>query len=356
MDGWQRSFWLVNFKIKIFITQYLKLKMNYLNLIRYKNLIFIACLQYLMRYSVIKPLLQVFKIDMQMSNLLFLFLVLGTVLIAAGGYVINDYFDTKIDALNRPEKVIVGNAVSRNQASVLHQVLTGIGILCGLIVAFAAHSFTIGLIFILVPGLLWFYSASYKRQFLIGNLIVAFNSALVVLLVVVSESAFQTANYGADLIGQTPILPTLYAWICGFALFVFLITFIREIVKDMEDEYGDRELECRTMPVVWGFKKTKYFLYALIVFVVFILGLITFKYLPFKEDTLSTRYFIFGCVLPFVYLIYILFKAKTPSDYHQASSFIKYIMIVGALYSVVLYFILARIYQFPIFDLFVLTK
>lgn len=325
--------------------------MNYLNLIRYKNLIFIFCLQYLMRYFVVKPWLQYFGMDLFLSNYLFLLLASGTTLIAAGGYVINDYFDTKIDALNRPDKVIVGNSVSRKRASQMHQVLTGLGILFGLIVAFSINSFTVGLVFILVPGLLWFYSASYKRQFLIGNIIVAFCAALVVLLVVVSENACLLNEYG-DLLAQTPVSAKLYSWICSFALFAFLTTLIREIVKDMEDEYGDRELECRTMPVVWGLKKTKIFLYAVTAITLAILALFAFKFIQFPNDTLTIRYFIFGCVLPFLYFIYLIIKAKLPNDYHSASTFLKYIMIIGVLYSVVLYFILARTYGIIIFNLF----
>ncbi len=326
--------------------------MNYLNLIRYKNLIFIIVLMCLMRYCIINPWLTVFGVEPQLSGFMFLLLVLGTLFVAAGGYVINDYFDTKIDALNRPDKVIVGNAIPRERASLLHQILTGAGVVFGVVVAFFSRSFTLGLIFVLVPGLLWFYSASYKRQFLIGNIIVAFCAALVPFSVLLPEASLLTNFYSQALIAQTPIIPTLYKWVCGFALFSFLTTLIREIIKDMEDEYGDRELECRTMPVVLGLKKTKFILLGLIVLTMFILFAVVLKYIHFPVDKISIRYLIFGVLLPFVVLIYLLFKAKTPSDYGQASTFMKFIMILGSLYSVMIYFLLAINYKITIFGLF----
>jgi len=331
--------------------------MKYLNLIRYKNLIFITFLMCLMHYCVINPWLSAFGVSHQLSGLMFALLVLGTVFISAGGYVINDYFDTKIDALNRPEKVIVGNTVSKETASLLHQIFSVVGVLAGLAVAFLVKSLTLGLIFIMVPGLLWFYSASYKRQFLIGNIVVAFCAALIPIIVLLPEMSLLMEYYYVADLAHTPIIPTLYMWICGFSLFAFLTTFIREIIKDMEDEYGDREQECRTIAVVLGLKKTKIVVIGLIVMTVLVLSAVVFRFIHFPVDTISSNYFIFGLLLPFLYLLYLLFRAKTPSDYGQASTFIKFIMILGSLYSVVLYLLLSINFNIAIFGVFqLITK
>ncbi|MDR3704856.1 MAG: geranylgeranylglycerol-phosphate geranylgeranyltransferase [Paludibacteraceae bacterium] len=336
--------------------------MNFLNLIRYKNLIFIAGLQWLMYYSIILPVLRVYQIDLQyaMSGLQFALLVGASVFIAAGGYVINDYFDTRIDEINRPEKVIIGKSISKKQASLIHQVFTGIGVVLGLTVAYFSKSLTVGLIVAIVPGLLWFYSASYKRQFLLGNVVVALNAAFVPLIIVTAETAFlsRPENYG-DLITQTPIIPTLYVWICGFAAFAFLTTLIREIIKDIEDEHGDREMESRTIPIVWGAAKTKILLYGLIAIT---LGLVAFAYTKFisgfglfgiEKSSLAIRYIIFGLFIPFAYLVFLLIKAKTPANYHQAATFCKFIMVIGALFSLIFYFLLAKGQGIPMFDLFI---
>ncbi len=254
-------------------------------------------------------------------------------------------------------------------ASRLHQIFTGLGVVLGLIAAFFSKSLTLGLIFILVPGLLWFYSASYKRQFLIGNLIIAFCAALVPLVVLLPDSSLFSqrwseadlslliGNHEDFLLWNAVVIRTLYKWTCSFALFAFLVTFIREVVKDMEDEYGDRELECRTMPVVLGFVKTKIFLYILTLATMGLLsyGLLSCVNFPGArdaQDMLSARYLIFGILLPFLYFIYLIFKAKVPTDYHQASGFVKFIMILGMLYSVILYFLLAINYNIKVFGIF----
>ncbi|MDR0872398.1 MAG: geranylgeranylglycerol-phosphate geranylgeranyltransferase [Prevotellaceae bacterium] len=327
--------------------------MNYLHLIRYKNLIFIIVLMALMKYTVINPLLSIFGIESPVTAWVFWLLTAGVTLISAGGYVINDYFDTKIDSLNRPDRVIVGNSVPRERASLLFQILTGAGIACGLLTALAAWSFTLALIFILVPGLLWFYSASYKRQFLIGNVIVAFCAALVPLVVVVAENAFLLRSFSAELIKQTPILPMLYGWTCGFALFAFLTTLIREILKDMQDEYGDRESECRTMPVVWGFTKTKVFVAVITLLTMALAGFISFSLLQeirFAENNIVVRNLFFAILIPFICILFLLFKAKRSADYGLASSVTKFTMIFGILYGILLLVLLLSInYNLPIF-------
>ena len=329
--------------------------MNYLKLIRYKNLIFIIVLMILMKYAVINPLLSIYGMESPVPVWIFWLLTAGVVLISAGGYVINDYFDTKIDALNRPDRIIVGNSISRERANLLFQILTGAGIACGLAVALAAWSFTVGLIFIFVPGLLWFYSASYKRQFLIGNIIVAFCAALVPLVVVLTENAFLLRTYSSELIKQTPIIQTLYLWICGFSFFAFFTTFIREIIKDMEDEYGDRETECRTMPVVWGFTKSKIVVSIITIFTMAALTVVSYivlKSIHFAEGAGFVRYIVMGVLIPFICLLYLIFTAKRSADYRQAATFTKYLMFFGIVFGVVLLMLLLMInYDFSIFGL-----
>ncbi len=151
-------------------------------LIRWSNLLFIIIIMLLMEKMVAEPLMLRAQFGVQLPWWAFCLLVLAVVLIAAGGYVINDYFDVRIDAINRPEKQIVTRTVSKQSAMLMHQIFTVLGVVCGLEVAWICHSWSLCLIFIFVPGLLWFYSSSYKRQFLVGNLIVAFSTALVPLL------------------------------------------------------------------------------------------------------------------------------------------------------------------------------
>jgi 4-hydroxybenzoate polyprenyltransferase len=325
---------------------------SYFKLIRFWNLVFIAFIQYVMRQIVLVPILQVFGFENASDTNMIFLLIAGTVPIAAGGYVLNDYFDVKIDLINRPDKQIVGNTITRNKAMILHQVLTGIGVACGLLLAFLSRSFTLAFIFIVVPGLLWFYSASYKRQFLTGNLVIAFVAALTVLVVGITELAFLQKEYG-KLIFETPIPGQFYGWIGGFALFSFLCTWIREIIKDMEDEKGDREMECRTMPIKWGICKTKIFLYALIAITVACLYTANELFI-FFPGTLTFRYITFGRALPFVALVYLLARGKTVVDFRQASTLAKVIMVIGVLYSFVYYYLQAKAFGLSLFNTFVI--
>lgn len=328
--------------------------MAYIRLIRLQNLVFIGFIQIVMQFAVLNPILQIFGFDVVFENSMLSLLIAATVLIAAGGYVLNDYFDIKIDTINRPEKQIVGNIISRRYAMILHQVLTGLGTFCGLLLAYFARSYTLAFIFIVVPGLLWFYSASYKRQFMIGNLVVSFIAALTVLVVGITQMAFLQKEFG-KLIFETPIPKEFYSWIGGFALFSFLITWIREIIKDMEDEIGDREMECRTMIIKWGTKKTKLFLYGLIT--ITCTGLLLFdRFFILFEGTLTIRYIIFGLLLPFVALSYLIFNAKSPADYHQASTLTKVIMLIGVLYGFIFYYLQAKTFGISMFNLFILKN
>ena len=324
--------------------------MNFLKLIRVQNLLFIAFIQLMMRQVVLLPILQKYGFEIARDHTFLILLIIATVFIAAGGYVLNDYFDAKIDAINRPGKLIIGRDVSKRTAMLLHQILTGIGVLTGLVLAYMTRSFTLAFIFIVVPGLLWFYSASYKRQFLTGNLIVSFLAALTVLIVAIAELAVLQKEFGG-LVYETPIPAEFYGWMGGFAIFSFLTTWIREVIKDMEDEHGDREMECRTMPIKWGLKKTKIFVYFLIVVTISALLFADYFLIDF-EGSLTLRFILIGLVLPFILLICLISVAKTSYQFHHASTLVKFIMLVGVLYSLVFYYLMAKTYGFSLFDLF----
>ena len=306
-----------------------------LRLVRWSNLLFLAALVWLMEKWVAVPILNKAAFGEQMPWYLLLLIILATVLIAAGGYVINDYFDVKIDRINRPDAVIVTRTISKPVAMQLSLWLSGLGIACGITVSVWLRSLTIGIIFILVPGLLWFYSSSYKRLFMIGNLIIALLAGLTPLLVALTNVAILELRY-ETILPYTTLPHDLYAWLGGFALFAFLLTWIREIVKDMQDQMGDRELECHSMPVVWGDKWTKVFVTGLIVVTLTIIGHLWWHVLPFSTDwqSLSTRYIALGIAIPLLSVIWLLWAAKIPSDYKTCQQVVKLTMLLGMLYCI----------------------
>ena len=171
----------------------------YLQLLRVGNLGFLAILLFVMEYWIATPLLQRALFSEQMPWWILTLLIISVVCIAAGGYVINDYFDVKIDRINRPDDLIVTRIISRDAAMLMFQLLTAVGIVCGGVVSWWARSWTLLFIYIVIPGLLWFYSASYKRLFLVGNLVVAFASAIVPLLVAIVHADHLRHLYGEAL-------------------------------------------------------------------------------------------------------------------------------------------------------------
>jgi len=310
-----------------------------MRLVRWSNLLFLGALVWLMEKWVAVPVLNKAGYGEQLPGYLLLLIAIAVILIAAGGYVINDYFDVKIDRINRPDDVIVTGTVSKPAAMRLSLCLSGIGIACGIASAVMLHSTTLGIIFLIVPGLLWFYSSSYKRLLIIGNVTIALLSATVPLIVAIANEAQLKIlhHYDLSVMPYTPVR-TIYAWIGGFALFAFLLTWTREILKDMQDQMGDRELECHSMPVVWGDRWTKIFVTGLILVTIAIIGHLWYHVLPFPItwNNLSTRYIALGIIIPLVSDIWLLWAAKIPSDYKTCQQVIKFTMLIGMLYSIVI--------------------
>ncbi len=309
----------------------------YLQLFRVGNLTFVAILLYIMEKWVATPLLQLEQFGELMPWWILTLLIVSVVGIAAGGYVINDYFDVKIDRINRPDNLVVTRIISRDTAMHIFYGLTAVGVIAGTVVAWWAHSWTLLFIYVVIPGLLWFYSASYKRMFLIGNLVVAFASAIVPLLVAIANADYLHHLY-QNALAYSPIVGELYVWTGGFAAFAFLLTWVREIVKDIEDIEGDREMECRTLPIVWGDKVAKIIATLLLVVIATLIVYILFAVLPFSHEwkSLPTRYVVFGLIVPILCSIVLLWAANNRTEYHRVQTIIKFAMFMGMLFSYVI--------------------
>lgn len=308
-----------------------------MRLLRWGNVLFLGALIWVMEKWVATPVLREAGFGEQLPWYVTLLLMCAAMLIGAGGYVINDYFDVKIDRINRPDEVVVTRSVSKPAAMRLSIALSGTGIACGIAAAVLLRSLTLGILFVIIPGLLWFYSSSYKRLFLIGNLIIALLAGLTPLIVAMANVAQLELLY-ASIMPYMSLPHDLYCWLGGFGLFAFLLTWIREIVKDLQDQMGDRELECHSMPIVWGEKWTKVFVTGLIVLTIAIIGHLWYHVLPFpiSWSSLSTRYIVFGIVIPLLCALCLLWAAKIPSDYKSCQQILKLAMVFGTLYSYVI--------------------
>lgn len=323
---------------------------KYLKLIRLPNLLMVPLTMYLLRYGIIKPALDYGyslstgeTITFQFSDNLFLILVIINILLGAAGYVINDYFDRKIDTINRPSKVIVGQGIHRRFAIILHSVLNGMAIILAGYLSWQLKKPVVIIAYIMISGIFWFYSTTYKKQLLIGNVVVAMGTAMIPLQVAYFDIITLNSAYGELLIMNGLSFKILFYWIAAFAIFAFLTNLLREIVKDVEDFEGDRSYGCNTLPVVVGIKATKILAIVLTLVIVWLLAFVYFKFL---NDPISKWYLLFFVAIPLLAVAIFIVKAKTIQHYHKLSWLIKIIMLTGILYAAVAKYIM--VYNFTL--------
>lgn len=299
--------------------------MNFLKLIRLPNLLIIALTQYLIRFTIIIPILQVYNLTSSLSEINFFLLVLSTVLIAAGGYVINDYHDQQIDMINKPEKVIIGKLISKKQGINFHTILSLAGIAIGIYLSFIQNIAFLWQIDMLCVAFLWAYSSQLKKIFLVGNIVISLLASLSLLIVLISEKIIRTNN----------VKEAMYL-VIAYSIFAFIMTWIREIIKDLEDKDGDLAFVRKTLPIVAGNTFSKWFTAFLIMTVLFSLALIQYQQQQW-HDKISFAYVVVVVELPLILLVIFLFRAKTKGNYAVASLITKGIMLTGILSMLVFY-------------------
>jgi 4-hydroxybenzoate polyprenyltransferase len=311
----------------------------FFRLIRWQNLTIIVITQLLVRYCIIAPILKFADLSLQLSGFFFSLVVLSTAMIAAAGYVINDYFDRKADLVNKPEEVIVGKRIKIRSAMALHILFNFIGIVTGFYVSISIGEPLLGLVFVTVGGLLWFYSTSYKRQLLMGNFIVAILTALVPLIVFLFEYPLLKSAYGGLLTVYGSIIKYLAAWILGYSGFAFVLTLAREIIKDAEDFEGDHAFGSQTIPIVIGTFWTK-----AIIVILFVITLIAmfYVYLMYLNDRFTLYFICIMMAIPIIFNVYKVIGASSNRDYKIASLITKIILINGLIYALLVNSIIPR--------------
>ncbi len=301
---------------------------GFFQLIRYPNLIFIALTQSLFYYRIIVPY---FKNNVQSDQLLqetdFFLLLVASVLIAAAGYIINDYFDIQIDNVNKPERLILGKLIKRRWAMLLHLVLSLAGLFLTAIVAMHLNNLLLlGLNFLSVMMLL-LYSSTFKKQLLIGNIIISVLTAWVVGVLFITEIRLNDTVYMQ--LNQAA-LGSLYKVTLVYAGFAFIVSLIREVVKDMEDMEGDRRFGCETMPIKWGIPSTKVFVAVWIFVLVGLLAAIAF-YAMLNSWSWPFYALSFAMIIQFCIMLKNLYHAQLTADFASISKALKLLMLVGIL-------------------------
>jgi 4-hydroxybenzoate polyprenyltransferase len=300
--------------------------MNYLKLIRYQNLLMLALLQLIFRYG----FLELQNIPLALNRWQYGCLVLATIFIAAGGYIINNIMDVDTDIENKPEDVIVGKYVSETKAYNLYFGFTIVGVLLGFYLSNVINKPGFASIFIVIAATLYFYATSLKQSLLIGNFVVSLLLALSVIIIGVFD-LFPVINDQ-----NRAVLGLLFSILLDYAIFAFIINFIREIVKDLQDFEGDELQGMNTLPIVFGFNRTVKLVSVLSLIPLVCIMYYIHQYLFSSNLFFATLYGLVFILAPLLYFATKIWSAKLPQDFYHLSTVLKWILLFGILSIVVI--------------------
>ncbi|MFV8366416.1 geranylgeranylglycerol-phosphate geranylgeranyltransferase [Flavobacterium sp. XS1P27] len=296
----------------------------FLKLIRYQNLLMLAFMQFIFRYVFFK-----FQdIPLALADWQYVLLVLSTILIAAGGYVINNVFDQNTDTINKPNNVIVGKTISETNAYNLYIGLTVTGVAIGFYLSNVILKPGFASIFILIAATLYLYATSLKQMMVIGNIIVALLLSFSVVIIGIFD-LFPTIHEG-----NQQQMGIVFSILLDYALFTFFLNFMREIVKDIEDVDGDYNQGMNTLPIAIGKSRTSKIVFGLsflpILFMLYYIN----KYL--LDLVFTTVYLLLFVVGPLLYFTVKIWTAKSKKEFHTLSMLLKWILLFGILSIVVI--------------------
>lgn len=300
--------------------------LHLLKLIRYQNLLMLAFMQLIFRYGFLK--LQ--NVPLALADWQYGILVLATVCIAAGGYIINNIFDVETDMENKPEKVIIGKTISETMAYNLYIGFTVIGVGIGFYLSNVIDKPSFASLFIIIAATLYFYATSLKQSLLIGNFIVALLLSFSVLIIGIFDL------YPVTFEENRPIMGLLFGILLDYALFAFIVNFIREIVKDLEDVEGDSNQGMNTLPIAFGVKRATKLVFGLSFIPIICIVYYIDQYVFSSGLFISTLYGLVFILAPLIYFTIKIWAAKTKKDFHFLSLLLKWILFFGMLSIVII--------------------
>ncbi len=290
-----------------------------LKMIRVRNTIMVGISQVFIFYFFLIPFFKSYDISPVLQGHLWWLFVLDTMLITAGGYVINDYFDQDADAINTPQKP---GGLPYLKVYFLINVL---GIVIATYIGIKISKPFLILIYPLAVGLLALYSSSLKKKPLVGNLIVSIFAAFVPGIIWFAESS----SFSALSLKS----PQTYDWmtrvLIAYITFGFLSTLSREIAKDIEDVKGDHLAGYKTLPIVAGVPKTKVLMlfntfFLLVTFILWLDILIKYQFLVWLMVVIL--------IAPTIYILYLMKKSSTKNDFSVISKYLKILMALGLVF------------------------
>lgn len=267
------------------------------SVVRGYNVLIVILAQYLTSIYILahnRPLREV------VLDLNLLMLVLASSASIAGGYIINNFYDSEKDLINRPQKSMLDRLVSQNTKLVFYFVLNFIAVILASYVSFKAVIFFSAYIF----GI-WFYSHKLKKLPIIGNLTSAVLTITPFFAVFIYYKNFETVIF-------------------VHALFLFLIISMRELTKDLENIKGDLALNYKTIPIVYGERTSKIMLILLGV-----LTLVPTYLLIYKFQVGRMTYFFYLSVLLLIVFVLILWRSNQKKQYLILHNILKFIIVAG---------------------------
>lgn len=291
-------------------------------MLRVPNLLMIALTFLMLRYLVFMPVYAAGSIISGLSNLNYLLLIVATMLIAAAGYISNDYFDVITDQINKPEKQYIGKQISAGTALATALLMSIIAIGLAIWLTWQIQSLLPFILLFIAVIITWWYAISLKKSFIWGNIAVACMSAATIAMAWVIEN--QCILIPAEPSG---IITRIVA---AISIFAFLLSLLREIVKDVEDIEGDKLMNCKSIPITKGIAFTKNILF-LITAITFALLMISQMYLFQFERYIAVIWLLIGVEIPVIWFVLLLRKSDSKTDYHKLSSLLKLIMLGGIL-------------------------
>ena len=309
---------------------------NIFKIIRWKNLIIISLSQIFIKFFFIDFFIE----EDQLLNANFVILLIVTILIAASGYIVNDIYDYNLDQINKPEKVVLGKFLKSRDAIIIYMMFNCLAIVLSIFLCMKIEQEIYILVFLLIIYCLWLYSKKLKKYKIIGNILIAFFISLSILNV----PLFSYKNILSD------DRFFVFLIISILSVLAFLINVKREIIKDIEDIEGDKMHKVKSLPIIFGTKKSKLVTVIIGIILMFaISSIITFQILILRSDLLldvggnqfsnpqiwGANYisiiYMFIILIMFFYVELLILNATTKTNFTKASKLLKYLMLLSLL-------------------------
>lgn len=278
---------------------FLKKLFSLFSVVRGYNIMFIIAAQYLSSIFILSKDASPREVVLDVN--LFV-LVLASSLVIASGYIINNFYDSEKDLINRPKKSMLDRLVSQNTKLSVYFALNLITVVSASYVSFRAVLFFSSYIF-----MIWLYSHKLKKHPFIGNIIASSLAIAPFFIVFVHYKNFDSVIF-------------------AHGIFLALIISIREITKDLENIKGDLTLNYKTIPVAYGVKWSK-----LILSILILLALLTSLFITFRFDIGQMNYYFYLVNILFVFYVIKLWLSTKKADYVLLHNLLKFSLVIGAM-------------------------